>query len=80
MQEMKAKRRKSAAIGIKKMLLQRSTDDVSEDLQILKKAWSSLPADMTEDERFIFFEIAEKVVKFYKRMKSSNIDEDFAAN
>ena len=32
-------------------------------IKILKKAWDELPADFSTDERSLFIEIAERIIK-----------------
>ena len=35
----------------------------------LKNAWENLPYDMSQDEREVFFEIAEELVKFNQKIR-----------
>lgn len=52
----------------------------SSSLETLESAWNNLPHDMTAEERLIFIEIAEKVVKVYHKIKDSNQNQENEKN
>ena len=43
-------------------------DDPSQTLKSLEHAWTNLPDDITDDERFMFIELIEDVVKLHNRL------------
>lgn len=45
---------------------------ISDDsLNILEQAWDNLPSDMAVDERAMFIELTEKVLKEHNKLKNS---------
>jgi hypothetical protein len=44
----------------------------SETVRTLKDAWDSLPADFSFNERFLFIEVAERLIKLGEVNDSSN--------
>ncbi|HRN96009.1 MAG TPA: hypothetical protein PLD54_01015 [Candidatus Levybacteria bacterium] len=53
-------------------------DDTVQTLKSLEFAWSNLPEDITDDERYMFIELIENVVKLHNRLDSNygSIDSD----
>lgn len=47
----------------------KENDFSKKDIELLKDAWDNLPQDISTDERVIFIEIAEKVVKNHRKTK-----------
>ncbi len=45
-------------------------------LKILEKAWNNLPYDMGSDEKFVFIEVVEKIVKGFKEFSRTSEFDD----
>lgn len=55
-------------------------DDTAQTLKNLELAWSNLPEDMTDDERGVFIELVEDVVKLHLRLESTYSASDSSKN
>lgn len=55
-----------------RIVVKDAEDSYNHTLDGLEQAWNNLPDDLTQDERVMFFELAEKVLKQYQRNKSSD--------
>ena len=53
-------------------------DDTAQTLRNLEFAWANMPDDITDEERYLFIELVEDVVKLYNRLDFSSraIDSD----
>lgn len=48
----------------------------SRTLKSLESAWNNLPSDFSPEERYIFLEIAGKIVKLYKKLEKLQLQEE----
>ncbi len=44
-------------------------DDTAQSLKSLELAWTNLPEDITDDERYMFIELVGDVVKLHNRLE-----------
>lgn len=50
-------------------------DETTHTLKSLEFAWANLPDDITDEERNMFFELIEDVVKLHNRLDSTVVSE-----
>jgi hypothetical protein len=55
-------------------------DDTAETLKSLELAWSNLPEDISDDERYLFIELVGNVVKLHSRLESTYSSQDSDKN
>lgn len=55
-------------------------DDTAQTLKNLELAWSNLPEDMSDDERSVFIELVEDVVRLHNRLESTYSASDIEKN
>lgn len=55
-------------------------DDTTQSLKSLELAWTNLPEDITDDERFLFIELVGDVVKLHNRLEITYSDTDSEKN
>lgn len=55
----------------KRAVIKDIDDSYSQTVESLEHAWNNLPDDLTQDERVMFFDLAEKVLRNFKSEKSS---------
>jgi len=56
----------------RRVVVKDAEDSYHQTLDGLEHAWNNLPEDISQDERVMFFELAEKVLRQYQRNKSSD--------
>lgn len=55
-------------------------DDTAQTLRNLELAWSNLPEDLSDDERYLFIELVGNVVKFHSKLESTYSSYDLDKN
>lgn len=55
-------------------------DESAQSLKTLELAWSNLPDDLTDDERYLFIELVGDVIKLHNRIEISNSSSDMEKN
>ncbi len=55
-------------------------DDTTQSLKSLELAWTNLPEDLTDDERYLFIELVGDVVKLHNRLEITNSAYDSEKN
>ena len=64
------KRKNTDKVVSRKTFYKERPDNTPEnDMDVLERAWNSLPEDITEDERAVFIEILERTIKLYNKCK-----------
>lgn len=66
---------RKSGFTVKRVMFQVSNHDMDATMETLKSAWKNLPCDFTSEERFIFLEIAEKLVRTYTVLRQY-VDEE----
>lgn len=68
--------RKKQHVSFKKIHPKKDFDLGGTSLDFLTKAWYNLPYDITVEERVIFIEITERILKAYRKIKQVYIEDE----
>lgn len=55
-------------------------DDSTQSLKTLELAWSNLPEDLTDEERYLFIELVGDVIKLHNRIEITHSSNDMDKN